>query len=212
LAVATATGLTIVKTIPYRGDAGEEYSNTYWFKPVAPPADAAAWKALFDAVVLQEKTLYPNTVHVVRGYGYNDDTGHKPGDTGAVAGAVWTEDLTVAPLAPVAGTLDISAGFALPGDDAVWVRWKTERVTSPGGKAIYVRKYFHPAVVSQFGPVDTVLAGQRTALLAFGTKLMDGSLLGGRTITTAGRLDTISAREASVFTTTRTLKRRGKRP
>src|SRR4051812_20583291 len=101
--VSTACGVTVVKRFTYRGDANEEYSNTYWFTQ-APPSDATAWRALFDALVLQEKTLYPSSVNVVRGYGYNDDTGHKSGDEGDVAPAVFTVDLTVAPNTIVPGT------------------------------------------------------------------------------------------------------------
>lgn len=209
--MATATGLTIVKRFTYRGDANEEYSNTYWFKPVTPPASPTDWKALFDAVVAGEKTIYPNTVNVIRGYGYDDDTGHKPGDTGTTSPAVWTEDLRVSPLTPVPGTLATSGAVFMPGDDAVWVRWKTNRLTFKG-KAIYVRKYFHPAATAGTTPVDAILPLQRTNLLAFGALMDGGTLPGARTITTAGRLDTMASHDASQYVTTRTLKRRGKRP
>lgn len=209
--MSAAVGVTIVKRFTYRGDPNEEYSNTYWFKPVTAPADSAAWRALFDAIVAVEKACYDSTVSVIRGYGYDDDTGHKPADTGSVAPAVWSVDLTQSPESPVPGTLATGTFVRSPGDDAVWVRWKTERKTSPGGKAIYVRKYFHPAFVVSPN-WDTVAPGQRTALLALGAKLYDGTLPGSRTITTAGRLDTISAHSASTYVTTRSLKRRGRRP
>lgn len=209
--MSTATGLTIVKRFLYRGDASEEYSNSYWFKPVDPPADADAWKALFDAVVAEEKKVYSGAVEVIRAYGYDDDTGHKPEDTGTVSPAVWSEDLRVAPLAVIPGTLATTGGVQMPGDDAVWVRWKTQRRTVPGGKPIYLRKYFHLAW-STTGGGDNILAAQKTALLAFGAFMYGGTLPGSRTITTPGRLDTIEGTGASSFITTRTLKRRGKRP
>jgi hypothetical protein len=209
--VAAATGLTVVKRFLYRGDPNEEYSNTYWFKPVTPPADAAAWRALLDALVLVEKTIYPSSCQVIRAYGYSDDSGHKPGDTGPVSPSVWSVDLRIAPDAPVAGTL-VTGGIELaPGDAAVWARWKTDRRTSPGSKPIYIRKYFHPAI-GNGSDADLVQTAQKNALLALGLKLQDGTFSGGRTITTCGRTDTILSHGASTYMTTRTLKRRGKRP
>lgn len=209
--MAEATGLTIIKRFTYRGNANEEYSNTYWFKPTTPPADAAAWRALLDAVVLVEKTIYPATAQVIRAYGYDDDTGHRPGDTGSVAGAVWSVDLRVAPDTPVPGTLATGGLELAPGDAAVWARWKTDRRTSPGSKAIYIRKYFHPCLGNGTDP-DLVATAQKNALLALGAKMHDGTLPGSRTITTAGKTDTILSHGASTYMTTRSLKRRGKRP
>jgi hypothetical protein len=209
--VATATGLTIVKRFNYRGDPNEEYSNSYWFTPTTPPADDTAWRALLDAVVLVEKTIYPASCQVIRAYGYNDDTGHKPGDEGAVAGAVYNVDLRVAPNTPVAGTLATGGIELAPGDAAVWERWKTNRRTSPGSKPIYIRKYFHPAL-GNGTDADLVATAQKNALNALGAKLDDGSLPGGRKITVAGRSDVILSHGCSNFMTTRTLKRRGRRP
>jgi hypothetical protein len=209
--MAAAVGLTIIKRFLYRGNANEEYSNTYWLTPTTAPADDAAWRTLFNAIVAGEKTCYPAQVEVIRGYGYNDDTGHKPGDSGAVSPAVWSVDLRVAPEVVVPGTLDLTGVIRSPGDDAVWVRWKTSRRTSPGSKPIYIRKYFHPATFASTA-VDTVGTTQRTNLLAFGALMDGGTLPGSRKITTCGRNDVILNHGASVNTTTRTLKRRGKRP
>lgn len=209
--MAAACGITVIKRFTYRGNATEEYSNTYWLTGAAPSTDAS-WRALFDAIVLTEKAIYPSGTVVARGYGYNDDTGHKPGDEGAVAPAVYVLDL-VAAAATVPGTLVVSGLIANPGDTAVWARWKTSRVTSPGGKAIYVRKYYHPTYSVSSGSPDTVLALQRTALLAHAAKLWDGTLnAASQKITTCGRSDVIVGANASTYITTRTLKRRGKRP
>lgn len=199
-----ATGLTVIKRMTYRGDPNEEFSNTYWLSG-STPADATAWRALFDALVTQEKTLYNAAVQVIRGYGYDDDSGD--------GNAVWSVDLTVSPETVVPGTLSTTGAVVLPGDNAVWVRWKTGRLTVKG-KPIYLRKYFH-AVARATSPtvVDEYLAAQRTAMLAFGTKLMDGTFLSARHVVAAGHSsDTIVSRDASVYPTTRTLKRRGKRP
>lgn len=209
--MAAACGVTVIKRFTYRGNASEEYSNTYWLTGSAP-SNTTDWQALADAIVASEKQCYPSTVTVVRYYGYNDDTGHKPEDTGAVAPAVYSRDL-VAAAATVPGTLSMSGNIAAPGDAAVWIRWKTSRVTSPGGKAIYIRKYFHPASLVSATGGDAIATAQRTALLAHGAKMWDGTLnAASQKITTCGKNDTIVGTNASTYVTTRTLKRRGKRP
>jgi hypothetical protein len=209
--MAAACGLTIVKQFDYRGNPIEEFSNTYWLTGGAPTD--AQFLALFDAIVAVEKTIYPTEgsggAKVVRGYGYRDDSGHKPGDTGTVHPADWVHDIAAS---PVAGTLTMTdSDQRLPGDAAVWVRWKTSRRTDPGGKAIYLRKYFHPACRTT-GAHDAVLPAQITALNALGALLDGGSLPDARKITTAGQTDVILSHAASSYVTTRTLKRRGKRP
>lgn len=207
------TGLTIVKKFPYRGDANEEFSNTYWLTGTVPTTDAE-WLALFNALVAQEKTVYSADVTVIRGYGYDDNTGHRSTDPAGttVAPSVWTRDL-VAAGATVAGTLVPTGGAQQAGDCAVWVRWKTSRRTNPGGKAIYLRKYFHDVFATIGGSTaDQVLPAQKSALLAFAAKMWDGSFLDARKVTAPGMTDTIVGANASSYVTTRTLKRRGKRP
>jgi hypothetical protein len=198
--MAAVAGITIIKQMPYRGATDEEYSNTYHFSG-SVPADNTAWTALFDALVAQEKTLYGVDVKVVRGYGYATDD---PADN-----SVWSHDISAS---PVVGTLAAGTSLPAPGDAAVWVRWKTSRVTSPGAKPIYLRKYFHVARVPASGSVDSVHSGQKSALDAFGTKLWDGSFIDGRIIRSQSHAETILSSVGSTYVTTRTLKRRGKRP
>lgn len=197
--MAAVCGITVIKKFTYRGDATEEFANGYHFSG-SVPADSTAWQALFDALVVQEKTVYPAAASVVQGYGYATDN---PADN-----SVWSYDLHAS---PVAGTLDMTAGLQAAGDLAVWVRWKTSRLNTKG-KPIYLRKYFHPACQLDSTHPDTVKAGQVTALNAFGTKLMDGSFIDGRTIRSQTHTETILSRSCSAYVTTRTLKRRGKRP
>lgn len=199
---APTTALTVIKRIPYRGDANEEFSNTYLLTGTTP-VDSSAWRTLFDALVAEEKKLYRSTITVVRGYGYNTVP------TTGVA-AVWSVDLTVSPNSPVAGT------FALPGDtgggdSAWWIRWGLDRFTEKG-KRVYLRKYFHPAITPDgAGAGDALLGGLVTAGAAFGAKMDDGSFAAGRKIT--DKLGTITVGHAvGPWSTTRTLKRRGKRP
>lgn len=199
---APTTVLTVVKKFPYRGDSNEEYSNTYMLTG-ATPADSTAWRALFDALVVEEKKLYPAAVTVVAGYGY---------DEVPVTGtsAVWSVDMTVSPNSPVAGTF-AGGGQQMPGDAAVYIRWGLDRLNTKG-KRIYLRKYIHPAMQSTtVGQTDQPIAAWVTAAAAFGAKLDDGSFTASRRIT--DKLGTATVGHAvGTYITTRTLKRRGKRP
>jgi hypothetical protein len=192
-------GLTVIKKFQYRGN-DEEWSNHYHLEG-AIPADAAAWRTLFDALVAQEKNLYPSGTSVVAGYGYDDDA--------ANAHAVWSVDLEVAPNSPVAGSMATTGGHEAQGDGAVWIRWKLDRENSRG-KSIYLRKYYHGAIITD-GSFDAVLPAQGTALASFGTALENGTVPGVGKIRDAGGGAIVSTGH-STWVTTRTLKRRGKRP
>lgn len=197
-----AHGVTLVKRFTYRGDASEEWSNSYFFKGGTTPADDDAWGTLVDALVTQEKTVYTSGVQVVRAYGYDSDADN--------AHAVFVRDYTVSPLSVVPGTLTASASNPLyPGDVAAWVRWGTERFAR--GKRVYLRKYFHGIQIASSLNQDSISAAQVTALTALGAKLRDGSFLGGRTLTARGHSDTLVNHGVSPYATTRTLKRRPKR-
>ena len=201
--MASQVGITLVKRFYYRGDPNEEFSNTYHLSG-SVPSDATAWRTLVDALIAQEKTGYSFDVQVIRAYGYDSDS--------PTATAVFSVDLTVSPNSPVSGTLSPTGGAQQSGDCAVWVRWKTSRLNSRG-KPIYLRKYFHDVFATIVtNTADTVLAAQKTALNALGAKLQDGSFAEARTVTARGHTDTIVSHGASSFVTTRTLKRRGKRP
>jgi hypothetical protein len=197
--MATQVGLTIVKRFTYRGNQ-EEFANEYHLTG-AVPADNAAWKALTDALIVAEKTCYTAGVSVVRAYGYDSDDPH--------AHAVWTYDY-LANTASVPGTLTSTSAVIASGDQAAWVRWKTSRLNSKG-KVIYLRKYFHGGTIGT-GTPDYITTAWATALAGLGTKLRDGTFLDARTITARGHTDVIVGSTAATFITTRTLKRRGKRP
>lgn len=201
--MAAVAGLTLVKRYSYRGDATEEFSNQYWLTG-SVPSTSAAWRTLFDALVLQEKTLYTSACQVVRGYAYDVDT--------ANAAAVWSVDLLQSPNTPVSGTLAVDASSrSMPGDVAVWVRWRTSRLNTKG-KPIYLRKYFHDAYGHPSSGRDNVMASQITALNAFGSKLRDGTFTEARTLRSQHHDETLTGHGSSTYLTTRTLKRRGKRP
>lgn len=197
--MAAVVGLTIVKKFTYRGNATEEFSNQYWLSG-AVPADPAGWLALFNALVAQEKTVYSSRVSVIAGYGYDSDADN--------AHAVYVNDLAAT---PVAGTLVTGGVPSLPGDSAVLLSWKTSRLNTRG-KPIYLRKYFHDAYSGASTVYDTILGAQSAALAAFGTKLMDGSFLDARKLRSRLHDETLLSRIVDPYITTRTLKRRGKRP
>jgi hypothetical protein len=201
--MATVVGVTLVKQMTYRGDTSEEWSNQYWFTG-SVPADSTAWKALYDALIVQEKTMYLGTCKVVRAYGYDSDADD--------AAAVNSYDYLAA-VATVSGTASTGSGTYPAGDQAAWVRWKTSRLNTKG-KPIFLRKYFHGVPTEEDSPstADTVEAGWRTSALAFGAKLRDGSFLDARTLRSRQHAETLTAHSASSYITTRSLKRRGKRP
>jgi hypothetical protein len=197
---APTTYLTVIKRMSYRGDPSEEWSNSYALTG-STPVDSAAWRTLFDALVLQEKTCYTSDVTVVAGYGY-------AGIPGSGDHSIWNVDMTLAPNTPVPGTLT-GTGAKMAGDQAGWLRWGLDRFTAKG-KRVYLRKYFHGGYTSS-GTYDDMHTGTRNAYLAFGLKLEDGSFAAGRKICDKDGNVPIG-HAASTYITVRTLKRRGKRP
>jgi len=194
------TVITINKDMTYRGVPGEVWSNTYMLTG-ATPADSTAWKALFDAIVLEEKKCYTGNARVIGGYGY--DKVPAKGDH-----AIWSVDLRPSS-ATVLGTLAISSFPTTAGDQACWLRWSLNRYTSKG-KRVYLRKYFHNGI-SVLTVGDNPAPAWRTALDGFGTFMMGATVGGSRTL--CDRLgNTPIASTSGQFMTTRTLKRRSKRP
>lgn len=190
-------GVTLIKRFTYRG-VGEEFSNTYHFTGTLPTTPAA-WKTLVDSIAAAEKTIYPAVVKIVRAYCYTNT------DNPSVA----TVDYTALG-AEIAGTFANSIGKPhAPGDVATWVRWSTAAVTSKG-KPIYLRKYYHGVVLEPTSAVgsDSQATDQKTPLTTFGTTI---KTIGGLTLCGPGGASAQTVVVAP-FVTTRTLKRRGKRP
>jgi hypothetical protein len=199
--MAATSSLTIIKTFTYRG-AAEEFSNTYHFNG-GTPADAAAWKALADAVIAQEKTIHESDTVIVRAIG------HKAG----VTAADWIYDYA-AHTASVPGTLAAGTGAMVPGDVAAWVRWSTTAKTSKG-KPIFLRSYYHGMRNngSSTSNRDLIQASTKTALLAYAAAWVTGFSDGTNTYTRAGPNGATGGTPvACTYLTTRTLERRGKRP
>lgn len=191
----------IVKNFPYRG-LTEEYANVYHLSGTEP-ADSSAWDTLLTAIRDAEKPILSPEVTFTDGYGYNEGSWEtKP--TTADAHTVWTTSNV--------GTLSLTGQNRVPGDGAYWVRWSTGDVTDPGGKPIYLRKYFHPAYWSSAAGPDNVVTATKTALVTYANKFTDGTSLGGslKICRPNGHVGVTAL--AGDYITTRTLHRRGKRP
>src|SRR5262245_56414070 len=190
--------IVIVKSFAYR-NLPEEYSNRYHFSGTTP-SDYAAWKVLADAIINAEKTCFRSTTTWVRAYGYEAGTEH----------SVAQIDYAAPPNTIVAGTFSPGPQKVLPGDAAATVRWYTGQLNSRG-KKIYCRKYFHDVEALSTGSADVLANTQVTVLAAFANKLIDGTLPGSfKYCGPQGAV--LSAPQVHPWITTRTLKRRGKRP
>lgn len=196
----TATGLVVIKKFDYRGDAGEEWSNKYWFTGVVPPDDTA-WLNLFTAVATSEKACFTPGTNIVRAYGYNNSDEHSP--------AIWVYDLEELGI-PIPGTLTTGpSDVVMAGDQAAMLWWKTSR-RNARGKWIYLRKYMHDGTInlSDSDAIGSLSIGPYGLHVL---KMMDGTLPGGAVIRSPGQDEVIQEAELSAWVTTRTLKRRGKR-
>lgn len=196
--MAATPSLTIVKKFTYRL-ASEEWSNTYHFSG-GTPADDTHWKALADAVIAGEVACYTNATSVVRAYGHVPGTNH----------AVWTYDYFSAG-STVPGTASASGSEQqVSGDVAGILQWKTADYTSRG-KRIYLRKFFHDPFSKGTNHEDELSATSSGNYAAFGASWVTGFI--SSTYKIAGPNGAAgSSPVASKWLTTRTLKRRGRRP
>ena len=118
-------------------------------------------------------------------------------------------DYEAPPNTVLSGTFADAAHRRMPGDVAATIRWPTGLLNSRG-KQIYARKYMH-AVYCQDDDGDELLDTQAAALKAFGDDMADGGLPQGvRYCLPQGA--GLGVCLVSKWLTTRTLKRRGKRP
>lgn len=190
-----AAGITVVQTFTYRG-APEEWSNKFHFQGDAPstPAD---WRSLADDFIALWKTVLTDTTSVIRVLCYEDTDD----------AAVYT--YTLASFAGnVAGTIvtGSNADLVESGDVAALIRWNTGKVSTKG-KPIYLFKYIHGAMHASGATDswrDTAVAG------TFATNVIASSGDWPGMADKAG--DAPVGHLAETYLTTRTLKRRGRRP
>lgn len=192
-----ASGITVIQSFTYRG-AAEEWSNKYHFQG-DPPSDPAGWRDLCDAFITQLKAILTDVNTIVRVQCYEDTDNP----------AVYTYDLAAFG-GVVAGTYvtGSSADLLEAGDTAGLIRWNTGR-TSTRGKPIYLFKYYH-GVMHESGTVDELRHSLKSAYATFANAIRtatgDWPGLADKTGTEpVGYL-------AETYLTTRTLKRRGRRP
>ena len=193
-----AAGITLVQQFTYRGN-DEEWTNQYHFVGDAP-SDETGWLALLTSLVGLVRPMLGGSNTIVRAYCYEDT------DDDSVLTIVLADH-------SITGTGEQNAGageFEAPGDAAAWVRWKTARVNTHG-KPIYLRKYYHGIILAPAGgDSDNIADHVKTAMTTFGSAVNasvdDWPGIAGPDGVAPG-LST-----ASSFVTTRTLKRRGKRP
>lgn len=196
----TRDSLTIVKSFSYRGSA-EEWGNTYFFDGDTP-SDPASWKTLADAVIAAEKALYDSTIDAVKAIG------HVAGESVAV----WSYDYA-AFSESVPGILDISTAERQSGDTANWLRWSTDAKTEKG-KPIYLRNYYHPAFSATGTSSNNTYSVWVTNAQTFGDDWISGFTDGDSVVHHRAGPHGVAGIVAlpSTYVTTRTLKRRGKRP
>lgn len=198
--MAAVTGITLVKKFSYRGDATEEYSNTYHFD-VPVPSNSTTWKIVVDALATAEALCLPTGHTIVQAYGYGTDVVTDPSVFGW--NYVANGDTKVGVVAPPGD------GQKLAGDQAVFL-WGQLDHKNTKGRYVYLRKYLHGGYALAADP-DKISATYHTPLQAFVDKLVAG------TITECGhwraRTGTwpVIAHGVGPYVTTRTLERRGKK-
>lgn len=158
----TQSSLRVIKEFAYRGNPTQRFSNRYYFDG-SPPADTAAWTALFDAVNLIEKTIYDPRVKIVENLGFN------PGSDVPVA----TKQVTIA------GTGSFIGLQGVPGDCAAVLRMATTK-RSKKNHPVYLFSYFHQAVQDQAVNQDVLHATQRNAIQLYGNDWLNGIVVSGR--------------------------------
>lgn len=198
--MATATGLILTKRFTYRGNPDEEWSNKYWLTGT-PPSTEQHWLDLVADLGGKESLCYAPTSKLVSAMGYNDTDPH--------AHNVFMADLVALSLT-VTGALVVDAGEFMAGDQAGIVQWQIARKTK-NGKPIRLRKFFHDGGTS-LTDHDAIGSSTYSAYSNFATELVNGSVLGSRVIRSQLQDESITFVGAYPYVTTRTLKKRGKRP
>lgn len=195
--MAAVTGLTLVKAFPYRDNPSEEFSNTYHFKG-PPPGDDASWLQLANDVISHENKIFDNEVRFVRAWGYNSDDLHAP--------HVFSHDFTLGGTPPT-GVYPSATGNIMAGDQAALIEWRVQRKTAKG-KPVFLRKYMHRGYTST-AENDQLDSSYRDQLILYAGTTGIQAVHGGL----RSRLfdDNVAQAIASLYVTTRTLKRRGKR-
>lgn len=196
--MAATAALVVIKDFLYRG-VREEYSNRWHLEGDSLPTSYATFTSFVDTWVVAEKPTVPSTTRFLRALWYpaGDDD------------ALYSYDISVGGTVTFPpGTLSVGTGVKTPGDVAAIIKHMT--VKRARGKPVYLMHYIHD-VLADSGGGDALFAAQRTAMNTFATKLYNGTLSGTAKLCAPDGSD-VSSGGANQYLTTRTLKRRGKRP
>ena len=191
-----APGITVVVSFQYRGHA-EEWSNQYHLD--SDFASLSDFNTTADDLRLALTDFLSPNVRFMRAYGYHDTDDS----------AAYTRDWSVG--TPLYGAFTPGEfDNASPGDTAFMCRWKTARVNTHG-HAIYLRKYFHDAFIDVTqGSADSLSSDQLAAANTFAAAAISAGWGGHIIAGPDGEVPTDGV--ALEFVTTRTLRRRGRRP
>jgi hypothetical protein len=153
-----------------------------------------------DGFIAHEKTLYRPETHIVRAYGYADDS--------AKPISVWSYDYLLAG-EEVPGT-NVDGGELSAGDQAALMWWRLDHKNSRG-KWVYLRKYLHDAQLISGGGDELFVTYRNTASTFQRTIAGDVGMYWGGLRARTGDWPVL-VYDVSPYITTRTLRRRGKRP
>lgn len=194
--MAEAPGIVVTYRFTYRG-SDEEWSQKYHHDGTAP-SSPSAWRDWCDVFTIAVRNVLGTQVHIVRYNCYED------------LSAPTTYTYNLADWAgEIAGEWAPSSGEDwASGDTAYLERWNTGRMSSKG-KPVYLFKYFHPAGILEATP-DDLAPTLKTVMDTFGAALETGLSSGLKIADKNG--NAVTGYHTEPYATTRTLKRRGRRP
>lgn len=188
--------ITLVKSFDYRG-LPEEWSNTYHFTGGPTLDNDTTWRDLAVSIWNEERTVMTTRTKLVRAYGYEAGNDHSVSQIEFTGMA--ENDLN--------GTND-AEGAIMAGDQAAMIRARVG--SSSTGKKVYIRKYYHDVPLVGAGG-DRIHPNAMPELESLAQRLIDGNV--GDEWRWCGPQGAAATNAfASPWVTTRTLKRRGKRP
>ncbi len=192
-----AAQITLIKEFLYRG-LPEEFSNSYHLDSF--PDNRGNWVDLVEALAVLELEVMHSGVTYKRALVY-EDSDHP---------AIWTIVFADEGGEPVGNLGGIGAEQAA-GDQAAVVSWRTGLVGS-SGKPIWLRKYFHGVWTKPPTDMDFISDDQNAALVTFGEALRTTEITAAHYFADKNGRRPDGPERVDEFITTRTLKRRGKRP